>query len=519
MRNDTPAGFENSAIKRKKIKSLDNTLVNIQETHGANLIKQGKLEQAEVIFRKLIKLGISTHHAYIHLSFICKMTNRNLETINLLTKALQLQPRFFATYNLLALSLTENKEFEKAIKITQEAIKLDPSHQEAHLRLGNIYIEIGKLEYAAISLKQALTLKPNCSITLKNLGFTSLLAKDLETSITYFQKSAIANPNCIKAETLTSYCQLLSNNYEKGWEKYEYRLDDPDCTKPIATPKARIWEGNRNLNEEKIIVVSEQGLGDTLQFMRYPIYLIEKGTKVSLCAPPPLNKLIACSCPELPLVSMEEANRVTENYWIPMLSLPRHLGITPVNPIVKTPYIKTTELLVYKWKQIISKNTSLLIGINWQGNPKTEESILQKGRSLPLESFSEISSNKDISLISLQKGFGSEQLQSCSFIDKFLNCQDEISETWDFLETAAIISNCNLIITSDTSVAHLAGGLGKDVWLLLKYVPEWRWGLEGESSFWYPSMRLFRQNKSRSWQEVMKYVASELTEYISNNKS
>ena len=117
-------------------------------------------------------------------------------------------------------------------------------------------------------------------------------------------------------------------------------------------------------------------------------------------------------------------------------------------------------------------------------------------------------------MLSLQKGFGSEQLETCSFKDRFVSCQDLVNQTWDFLETAAIISNCDLVITSDTSVAHLAGGMGKTTWLLLHKVPDWRWGLEGDNTFWYPSMRLFRQREQGNWNEVMEMVAEALLEHF-----
>ena len=113
-------------------------------------------------------------------------------------------------------------------------------------------------------------------------------------------------------------------------------------------------------------------------------------------------------------------------------------------------------------------------------------------------------------MLSLQKGFGSEQLENCSFKDRFVSCQDQVNDTWDFLETAAIIANCDLVITSDTSVAHLAAGMGKTTWLLLQKVPEWRWGLEGDTTFWYPSMRLFRQKERGNWDEVMERVTEAL---------
>ena len=136
---------------------------------------------------------------------------------------------------------------------------------------------------------------------------------------------------------------------------------------------------------------------------------------------------------------------------------------------------------------------------------------------MPLESFALITTNTNISLLSLQKGFGSEQLQTCSFKDRFVSCQEQINETWDFLETAAIFANCDLVITSDTSVAHLAGGMGKTTWLLLHKVPDWRWGLEGDTTFWYPSMRLFRQREQGNWNEVLERVAEELQQKFGDN--
>ena len=164
------------------------------------------------------------------------------------------------------------------------------------------------------------------------------------------------------------------------------------------------------------------------------------------------------------------------------------------NHIITTPYIKTTEEHLKKWADILSVEKRPIIGINWQGNSDIEKTGLQ-GRSLLLDKFSPIASDVDASLLALQKGFGSEQLQTCTFKNRFVSCQEQVTEAWDFLDTAAIIANCDLVITSDTAVAHLAGGMGKTTWLLLHKVPDWRWGLEGNTTFWYPSLRLFRQRQ------------------------
>jgi ADP-heptose:LPS heptosyltransferase len=162
-----------------------------------------------------------------------------------------------------------------------------------------------------------------------------------------------------------------------------------------------------------------------------------------------------------------------------------------------------------KWKNILSEEKRPIIGINWQGNPNTEKNT-QIGRSFPLETFSTLVKNSSFKFLSLQKGFGTEQLDDCSFKNKFVQCQPQIDSTWDFLENAAIIENCDLIITSDTSVAHLAGGMGKQTWLLLKHIPEWRWGIDSDKSFWYPSMKLFRQKERSNWREVMERVSEDI---------
>ena len=195
------------------------------------------------------------------------------------------------------------------------------------------------------------------------------------------------------------------------------------------------------------------------------------------------------------------------------MSLPRYLKVRPENPIISNQYIYSTDELKKKWRNILSNETRPIIGINWQGNPNIEKNS-QKGRSLSLEMFSTLSEKNDLRFLSLQKGFGSEQLDNCSFKDKFVTCQPIIDLTWDVLENAAIIENCDLIITSDTFIAHLAGGMEKKVWLLLKNIPFWTWGLEGESTFWYPSMKLFRQKERHNWQEVLERVSSTIKKEI-----
>jgi len=287
---------------------------------------------------------------------------------------------------------------------------------------------------------------------------------------------------------------------------------------PHAQPRSQRWCGDLPSNGSKdLLVVSEQGLGDTLQFMRYVIALRQKGANVSICAQEKLHTLIKASGIDQSPLKSQQACNISHGEWIPLLSVPRYLDVSPDNPIIAEPYIKTTNELVTKWNNILSAEQRPIIGLNWQGNPEAEKTGL-RGRSLPLEAFAPIAEHTNASLLSLQKGFGSEQLQTCSFKQRFVKCQHQVDKTWDFLETAAIIANCDLVITSDTAVAHLAGGMGKATWLLLKKVPDWRWGLFGNTTFWYPSMRLFRQQERNDWHEVLQRVTEALQDEFSNTR-
>jgi ADP-heptose:LPS heptosyltransferase len=189
--------------------------------------------------------------------------------------------------------------------------------------------------------------------------------------------------------------------------------------------------------------------------------------------------------------------------------------VLPNQAIADYPYISTKGDLIEKWKRVLQNEPRPLIAINWQGNPRIEQGSLQ-GRSLTCNQYQPIATSlRQGRFVSLQKGFGSEQLEQCAFRDRFVECQEEINATWCFLETAAIMANCDLVITSDTATAHLAGGMGLQTWLLLTAVPEWRWGLQGEHTHWYPSIRLMRQQQRGDWTSVVAMAAEEIVQSFS----
>jgi len=307
---------------------------------------------------------------------------------------------------------------------------------------------------------------------------------------------------------------LLKGNYKEGLKNYEYRYKHTNIRiLPHASPNIPIWSGEDSERPDKLLIVSEQGLGDTLQFMRFLPLLRKKDQKVYFCAQEKLHGVIKNSKIDFDPLSPNQANKFSEGKWIPLLSLPKILNIRPNNQLIKAPYIYSDEYLINKWKLLFSEYDEKIIGIHWQGNPETEQGI-HKGRSLLLNEFSTLAKNSKCKFLSLQKGYGEEQLKDCLFKDKFVDFQKEVSDIWDFVETSSIIANCDLIITSDSAVAHLAAGMGKKTWLLLQKVPDWRWGLKGSHTFWYENMEIFRQVEKNNWREVMIRVSIRLNNFL-----
>jgi tetratricopeptide (TPR) repeat protein len=496
---------------------------NYPEAHnnlGNALKEQGDLTAAIAAYKQALALNPNYPDAHNNLGIALKEQGDLTAAIAAYKQALALNPNYPDAHNNLGVALKEQGDLDAAIARYNTAIHLKPNYPEAHNNLGNALKEQGDLDAAIASYNTAIHLNPNYPEAYNNLGNALEEQGDLDAAIAQYNTAVEINPNHPEAHWNASLTMLLSGDYKNGWRQYEWRFrKEKDVLKPHALPKCSRWRGGALPDKnEQLMVVTEQGLGDTLLFMRYAIALRNQGIAVSLCAQANLHTLIQASGIDPSPLTPQQGDQVTDGLWIPLLSVPQHLKVSPGNPIITEPYIKTTDELSVKWKGILSAAERPIIGINWQGNPKAEKTGL-RGRSLQLEAFAPIASSSQTSLLSLQKGFGSEQLETCSFKDRFVSCQDQINDTWDFLETAAIIANCDLVITSDTSVAHLAGGMGKATWLLIKKVPEWRWGLAGNTSFWYPSMRLFRQQEHGNWDQVIERVAVELQQQFGGASS
>lgn len=524
---------------------------HFNELRALRLIDQGKLIEAEMVYKKLISEGTSNHVTYGNLAAVYGLLGRYEEMKEYLVRALDICPEFADGHKNLgtlyqkqgnyfdaiqayarALKIKPNHydacfnmgvcfknlgNFDNAIKCYLNTLKIKPDYFDAQNNLGNIYLSKGEIDSAINHYQKALNIKPNFSAAHNNLANALKEKGDLKAAISHYKISLEMNPDCPDINWNFAQALLLFGNYRDGWERYIRRDKRKGSAIPDWMPNGKEWNGTQLNQGEELLLVSDQGLGDTLQFMRYILVLKRQGIEVSFCAQKKLHSLVQASGIHSSPLSQSEVNGISSQKWVRLLSLPKHLEVNPDNPIITDPYISSSPELVRKWRKILSVEKRPIIALNWQGNLDVEKKYLP-GRSLPLETFSIIAKQCDVRFVSLQKGYGSSQLATCSFRDRFVGCQDMIDQTLDFLEIAAIVANSDLVISSDTCTAHLAGGMGMKTWLLLQAVPEWRWGLDSERTFWYPSMRIFRQKEKGDWLELMRRVSKEIKSSFSLNE-
>jgi len=377
---------------------------------------------------------------------------------NLLSKSLEIEPNFFGTYHLLGVYYDDLNDFLNAEINYKKSIKLNKNNISAYINLFILYDKKKKIN-------QALKIG-NELISLDNFDYNDF----------YTQLGDL---------------YLLKSNFDNGWKYYNY--------------SKRTENINDILNfKGEIIITTEYDLGDNILFCRYGKLLKDKGLIVSYACSPKLIDLIESSGIYHKVYDIEKLQIEDNKKYIPLFNLPVLLNINSTNSKIQEPYFFVDEEKINYWKNKINSQ-KIIVGINWQGGTKLEFEMI-KGRSIELKKFEQISKLSNIQLISLQHGYGREQLETCSFKDKILDFGDNLSLD----DVSAIIIRCDLVITTDTMIAHLSGSLGKETWVLTKKVPHWFWGLKTEESIWYSSVKLFRQSKDGEWDGVVERIKSSL---------
>ena len=518
------------------MKQKDRYQLSIQKNReGIVFIKNGEKDIAYEYFCEAINLNPKYPPPYFNLGNILMEKKLYKKAIENYIKSNTLDKKNNQYKFKLGLAYAESGEFINSIKVFEELLNEEDDNLEILNNLGRLNKEITAFTTSIKYFKKAISLNGNFHKPYVELGILYAEQGHLEKSIRFLNKALNIKKEFIekkdlkgkeliknKSELATIYwnlslSNLLSNNYSVGFKQYEFRICKEYPITPHARPiSERITKKISLKNKKKILLVSEQGLGDTIQFVRYSQYLKNSGFEVTLCALDKLHSLFKYSNICDNLISQIDAEKVYDLPWAPLLSLPNLLNITPENVLVRDRYLSVPNERIKKWERILKKEKKPIIGINWQGNPNAEKGSV-KGRSIPFHEF-ELLKSSSYKLLSLQKGYGLDDLEKCTFKEYFVAAQKDINNTLDFIDTAAIISCCDLVITSDSMNAHLSGSLGKETWLLLKYVPDWRWGTKFNFSHWYDSFKLYRQNSNCSWKDVFSVVASDLELRYSVNK-
>jgi len=411
-------------------------------------------------------------------------------------------------YNIVGLALSKLYRGENSVaeSLFNEALQ----YAQTKSMLSDIYNAQGLIEVNRGDHSKALRLfnqarQQNQKNTgaLHNIGFANGLAGNVKNAINAYKKVIEINNDFAEGAKLQlAMCLMSIGDYKNGLELYESRFKalKSDIDKEISLPK---WNPKEEERPNHLLVVSEQGYGDTIQFVRYIRLLEENGIHVTLSAPEALHGILASSLRHTKLICKSEHKAIDTGFWIPLMSLPYLLGIERGFNLANDEYIKVDQQKIRPWEELLHQERRPLIAIHWQGNRNTEKTNL-KGRSFHINEYFKIIENTKGTIISLQKGEASNQLEECRFKNKMTRHQSMINSSCDFEDTAAIIRCCDLVLTNDSSPVHLAGAMGVETWLFLQKVPDWRWGLEGERTAWYSSVKIFRQEQNGCWKHVMK---------------
>jgi tetratricopeptide (TPR) repeat protein len=466
--------------------------------------KQGRLAEAVASYQQALRIKPDIAQTHCNLGVALFEQGKVIEAVACQQQAVRLKPNYAEAHSNLGMVLAAQGKLTEAVAYYQEALRIKPDLAEAHCNLGVALLQQGKLTTAVACFEHALRLKQDYAQAHSNLGVALAEQGRLKEAVACYQQALLLEPDYAEAHVNLAYFWFLLGNFEEGWPEFEWRWKRRDFSpSPFHQP---LWDGSR-LQGQTILLFAEQGLGDTLHFIRYASLVQQNGATVIVRCQAPLLRLLA-TCAGIDRLAPEGTALPPFDVQAPLLSLPRifrsNLATIPAN----IPYLSADPELRAHWQQQLSGVGEFKVGITWQGNP---EHLLDRRRSVPLLAFEPLADVPGVRLVSLQKGPGREQLPDVADHLGVLDLADRLE---DFADTAAVMSNLDLVITVDTAVAHLAGALGIPVWVALPVVPDWRWLLDREDSPWYPSMRLFRQRVRGDWEGVFERLAEALREQV-----
>ena len=471
---------------------------------AAVLLAQGRYAAAEAAAQAALALQPDYAEAHNNLGNALERLERFEQAEASYRRALALRPDFALAHHNLGNVLERGRRWPEAEGCYRRAIELVPEFAEAYNNLGALLQQQSRWEEAIECYSQALRLRPGMAEAHNGLGVALQWDnRDAEALVCYEQALAL-NPEFPEAHYNRATLWLRRGNFEQGWQEYEWRRRLSDV--PWRRFPQPLWDG-APLAGRTILLHAEMGLGDTVQFARYAPLVAERGGQVVLECQPGLAPLME-SLGGVAQVVPAGALLPEFDVRLPLLSLPRVFGTTLVSIPREVPYLSAPAERIRFWRERIGAAPGLKVGLAWAGNPHSKTA---RKRFMPVANFAALAALPGVRLFSLQRGPQVAELDSLPPGCKVTQLEEEGGEV---IDTAAIILNLDLVIAVDTMVAHLAGALGKPVWVLLASSPEWRWMLGREDSPWYPTARLFRQTRLGEWNDVMARVVEALQDVV-----
>jgi Flp pilus assembly protein TadD len=474
----------------------------------------GDLQAAERIYKGI--LDIDPDHAdALHLLGVVAFQSGDLDrAMQCICRAIKLNGTVAKFHCNLGNVFQAQRKLDEAVQSFRRALELDPQFAEAYLNLGSAFEAQGRIDEAVDAYRQALNLKPHQPEILTNLGLALLAQGKIDAAAARFDSALQQNPNYADAHGNRALLRLLQGDFHHGWRQYEWRWRSNQLEqRHFAQPR---WAGGP-LQDRTILLHAEQGLGDTIQFIRYAAIVKKQNpaATVILECQRPLTKLLS-RCPGINQLVAAGDPLPAFDVQSPLLSLPDIVQTTLETIPANVPYLFAETRLVVHWRNWLGNVNGLRIGINWQG--RTGDGEFRK-RNIPLEHFTALAQIPGVQLISLQKqpegSFAANKSPQIPMLDPGPSF-DTVHGAFE--DTAALMMNLDLIITSDTSIPHLAGALGLPVWVALPLVPDWRWLLDRTDSPWYPTMRLFRQRSVGDWSGVFDEILFLLRQIATGNQ-
>jgi tetratricopeptide (TPR) repeat protein len=477
---------------------------------GIALIQLGRFEQAVWNLEQAVRFAPDDAFAHGDLGIALCKVNRTQEALRCFERAIDLHPNYADMHFHRGVLLLQLERPADALAAFERALMLKGDFFEALNNRGVALVQLSRPWKALRSFKRAAVCRPDHPESYTNAGNILKALRRYPEALEHFDRALTIRPDDVMTAWSKALTKLTLGEFPEGWHLYESRLRLPHLLPLQRRFKEPRWSGAESVEHKTVLVYAEQGLGDTVQFCRYIKLLEARGARVVFEVQPALRIFLGSLRIQGSLVTRGEPLPAFD-LVCPLLSLPLAFRTESHDIPGGPPYLSVNAAAQRAWKEKLSALQGIKVGLSWQGNAATEKQPWLRGRSFALAEAAALADLPQVSLISLQKGEGSEQRETVAFksrIAQFTDPRDMGPE--EFADTAALVAALDLVITSDTALAHVAGALGIPVWVILQFDSDWRWMNGREDSPWYPTMRLFRQRSAGDWAEVFKRVADEL---------